>query len=57
MLSHDEKKIIVFNGEIFNYKELKERLRGLGHTFRNESDTEVALVAYEHFGERCPNAS
>jgi asparagine synthase (glutamine-hydrolysing) len=53
MFSSDGKKIIVFNGEVFNYKELKDRLKGLGRSFRSESDTEVVLVAYEHFGEKC----
>ena len=53
MFSSDGKKIIVFNGEVFNYKELKDRLKGLGRSFRTESDTEVVLVAYEHFGEKC----
>ena len=53
MFSSDGKKIIVFNGEVFNYKEIKDRLRGKGHSFRSESDTEVILVAYEYFGEKC----
>ena len=53
MFSSDEKKIIIFNGEIFNYKKLRNQLIGLGRSFRSESDTEVVLVAYEHFGEKC----
>lgn len=42
---------IVFNGEIFNYVELREKLIALGHRFRTRSDTEVALHAYRAWGE------
>ncbi|MER9505725.1 asparagine synthase (glutamine-hydrolyzing) [Mesorhizobium sp. M0579] len=42
---------IVFNGEIFNYVELREKLTALGHRFRTRSDTEVALHAYREWGE------
>ena len=44
---------IVFNGEIYNYIELRAELRALGHVFRTESDTEVILMAYRQWGEDC----
>lgn len=44
---------IVFNGEIYNYLELKAELQCLGHQFRSESDTEVLLAAYRQWGEDC----
>lgn len=43
--------IITFNGEIFNYVELREELLALGHTFHTASDTEVILKIYREFGE------
>ena len=46
-----ERYVIVFNGEIFNYEELKSDLKKLGHIFRTETDTEVILAAYSQYGE------
>ncbi|MDQ3743195.1 MAG: asparagine synthase (glutamine-hydrolyzing) [Acidobacteriota bacterium] len=45
---------IVFNGEIYNYRELKKRLEDLGHRFRTDCDTEAIVHAYEQYGADCP---
>ena len=44
---------IVCNGEIYNFRELKERLIRQGHQFRSQCDTEVVIHAYEEAGARC----
>jgi asparagine synthase (glutamine-hydrolysing) len=44
---------IVYNGEIYNYPELRKTLITLGHTFITNSDTEIILAAYHHYGEDC----
>lgn len=43
--------VIVFNGEIYNYQELREELIKKGHIFKNNADTEVLIHGYEEFGE------
>src|SRR5439155_23518220 len=44
---------VTFNGEIFNFIELRRELEARGHTFRSESDTEVIGNAYHHWGAGC----
>ncbi len=46
-------KLIVFNGEIYNYRELKKDLESRGYKFKTNSDTETIIHAYEEFGEDC----
>lgn len=45
--------VIAFNGEIYNYLELKSELEALGHQFQTSSDTEVILKSYEQWGDSC----
>ena len=49
----DRTKWIVFNGEIYNYRELRDELEARGHTFYTRSDTEAIIHLFDEFGERC----
>jgi asparagine synthase (glutamine-hydrolysing) len=53
MYNHDRSIVLVQNGEIYNYIELKEELLSLGHNFNTTSDTEVIIKAYEQWGIDC----
>ncbi|MFW6099094.1 MAG: asparagine synthase (glutamine-hydrolyzing), partial [Thermodesulfobacteriota bacterium] len=53
MATEDGRIQIVYNGEIYNFKEIRETLAGLGHGFRTQTDTEVILRAYVQWGEAC----
>jgi asparagine synthase (glutamine-hydrolysing) len=53
MSYQDDQLWIVFNGEIYNYIELRDELINKGYTFRTATDTEVILAAYQEWGEDC----
>ncbi len=53
--NEDETKVIVFNGEVYNYKEIREDLVKKGHIFRTKTDTEVILHGYEEYGPEVLN--
>jgi asparagine synthase (glutamine-hydrolysing) len=53
MASDDGMVQIVYNGEVYNFKEIRRTLEGTGHRFRTETDTEVILEAYREWGMDC----
>ena len=53
MTTADESLVLTYNGEIFNFREIRTELSGRGHTFRSDSDTEVILLAYREWGIDC----
>lgn len=54
MYNEDKSIVVVFNGEIYNYIELKDELKNLGHKFKTKSDTEVLVHGYETWGKDLP---
>ncbi len=54
-MTYLEKYKIVFNGEIYNYLELKTELQNLGYSFYSDTDTEVIMAAYDAWGSDCLN--
>jgi asparagine synthase (glutamine-hydrolysing) len=55
MLSHDQRFSVILNGEIYNYRELRDELEGRGQSFRTQTDTEVLLAAWESWGTNSLN--
>ena len=53
MVSDDNNYAIIFNGEIYNFPEIREELENLGHVFTSSSDTEVILKSFKEFGKDC----
>ncbi|MGD0221702.1 MAG: asparagine synthase (glutamine-hydrolyzing) [Terriglobia bacterium] len=53
VFNQDKTVVVVFNGEIYNFQELRNRLKSRGYHFQTESDTEVIVYAYEEWGEDC----
>ena len=53
MISDDCKTVLIYNGELYNFRELRKELEGLGHVFRSRTDTEVVLRSYIQWGKSC----
>ncbi|MEO8327479.1 MAG: asparagine synthetase B, partial [Nitrospirota bacterium] len=55
MFNEDGTIVVVYNGEIYNFLELREHLMTKGHTFQTRCDTEVIVHGYEQWGADCVN--
>jgi len=55
LFNEDHSVVVVYNGEIFNFREVQAELEAKGHQFRTHCDTEVIVHAYEEYGEQCPS--
>ena len=55
LLTPDQRYTIVFNGEVYNFKEIRQELQQKGHSFKSDSDTEVVLTAFAAWGATCVN--
>src|ERR1051325_9791807 len=53
MATDDGEDVITYNGELYNFLDLRHELERRGHRFRSRTDTEVVLRAYVEWGERC----
>src|SRR5260370_28627886 len=53
MPTRDGRFVVILNGEIYNYRELREQLATKGHRFRTQTDTEVLLAAWAEWGDEC----
>jgi asparagine synthase (glutamine-hydrolysing) len=53
MVDAERGMVLAYNGELYNYRDLRRELQGLGHTFRSEGDTEVVLRSFIEWGPAC----
>src|SRR3989440_3344487 len=53
MITADGRLVVILNGEIYNYRELRDQLATKGHRFRTQTDTEVLLAGWAEWGEEC----
>jgi len=53
MFTEDKRFVISYNGEIYNYREIRDELSNVGHRFRSQSDTEVLLKSWQEWGAGC----